>query len=203
MILFFNNSPGAASSDSIKTGIERIVAGTIQALRSQNISTKEWDGDEINPQAQLPKWIQSIYSNNPENAPVVDFFIEYYRWLFDKEGYGLGFYLEDLRDPFYVPSTFYQAYADVLFYEKLNFEEYPELLENFKNFFVTCHEKYIPIRGTPDGLCFILKSLFGATTANVTTSSNGNITVISDLNPDYRDLFVRLACPYSFIVSFK
>lgn len=202
MILFFNNSPGGFTPDSIQTGIERVVAGTMKALKAQNLSTKDWDGDKINVKKQLPIWIQTIYDENPANAPVVDFFIEYYRWLFDHEGYGFGFYLEDLRDPFYLPSFLYQAYADLIFYGQLDFEEYPELLDNFKSFLINYHEKYVPIKGTPDGLVYVLRSIFGATTASVFTTSNANIKIITNLNSNYRDLFVRLACPYSFNVTF-
>jgi len=202
MILFFNNSPGAQTQDSIQTGIERIVVGALQSMRQQSLSTKEWDGDEIDPKRQLPKWIQNLHDTDPENAPVVDFFIEYYRWLFDKDGYGFGFYLEDIRDPFYVPSFLYQAYADAIFYQQLDFEEYPELLNNFQTFFINYYEKYVPIKGTPDGLAYILKSLFGATTVSITSTAS-TITIISDLDENYRELFKKLACPFSFNVSFK
>ena len=207
MILFFNNSPGAFTQDSIQTGIEKITKAVAETLASQRLSSKEWDGDQIKVENQLPAWIQTLYEESPSNAPVIDFFKSYYRWLFTEnaqigEGYGLGFYLENIRDPFYMPTFMFQAYADTIFYDQLNFEEYPELLDNFKTFFVNYYEKYVPIRGTPDALAYILKSLFNCSVESI-TSTAATITIISTLDKQYFDLFKRLACPYSFNVNFE
>jgi len=203
MILLFNNTPGFGSQDSIKTGIDRIVAAVEKSQTLKQIKTNNINDDGIKIKQQFPVWMQQLYEENPNNVPVIDFFIYYYKWFFDLNGYGLGFYLEDLRDPFYVPDIFYQAYADLIFYNQLNFTEYPELLVNFKTFFIHYYDQYVPIRGEPDALIYILKSLFGATTATATTVNSGTILVVSNLDPKYYNLFKRLACPFSFDVIFK
>lgn len=202
MILFFNNSPGAQTSDSVETGIQRIVATVLEALKSQRIPDKQWDGDYIQVEKQFPVWIQKLYKNNNTEVPVIDFFKAYYRWLYNIDGYGMGFYIESIRDVSYVPDVFLQAYADIVFYEELDFSEYPELTNNFRNFYLNYHKYYVQNRGTPDGMCYILKSLFGASYANVTTTSPTTIRVISDIKDEYKNLFVKLACPYSFNVKF-
>lgn len=203
MILIFNNTPGFGSQDSIKTGIDRIVAAVEKSQTLKQIKTNNINDDGIKIKQQFPVWMQQLYEENPNNVPVIDFFIYYYKWLFDLNGYGLGFYLEDLRDPFYVPDIFYQAYADLIFYNQLDFSEYPELLPNFKTFFINYYEQYVPLRGEPDALVYILKSLFGATTETVTTTNSASILVVSNLDSKYYNLFKRLACPFSFDVTFK
>lgn len=203
MILIFNNTQGFGSQDSIKTGIDRIVAAVEKSQTLKQIKTNNINDDGIKIKQQFPVWMQQLYEENPNNVPVIDFFIYYYKWLFDLNGYGLGFYLEDLRDPFYVPDIFYQAYADLIFYNQLDFSEYPELLPNFKTFFINYYEQYVPLRGEPDALVYILKSLFGATTETVTTTNSASILVVSNLDSKYYNLFKRLACPFSFDVTFK
>jgi hypothetical protein len=207
MILFFNNSPGASTQDSVEVGIKRIAQAVLQTLEVQNVDSIESEGDLIKVENQLPSWLKKLYTDNRQNAPVIDFFKAYYRWLFTEDaqlgkGYGLGFYLENIRNPFYMPSFMYQAYADIIFYEQLNFEEYPELQNNFKTFLINYYEKYVPIRGTPDALAYILKSLFNCSVESI-TSTAATITIISTLDKQYFDLFKRLACPYSFNVNFK
>ena len=114
----------------------------------------------------------------------------------------MGFYLENLRDPFYVPNNFLQGYADYIFYDQLDLSAYPELKDNFRTFLINYQDYYIPIRGTPDGLAYILKGLFGVTKLTITTSAGARIQIESDLNSAYQDLFTRIACPYSFVVTF-
>ena len=109
------------TKDSVQTGIDRIVQTTFKLLRDQRISEKEWDGDKIQIKKHFPSWVQKQYDVDPNTAPVIDFFTYYYRWLFAYEGYGMGFYLEDLRDIHYVPDAFLQAYADLVFSGNLNF----------------------------------------------------------------------------------
>jgi hypothetical protein len=198
MLFFFNNVP-----DSIETGIDKIQKLVKSFLRESNIPEKAWDGDKINVKQQFPDWILDAYNTSNSDAPVVDFFIFYYRWLFDLEdGYGLGFYLESLRDPVKIPNDFLQGYADYVFYDQLDFEEYPELLDNFRGFLFNYQKYYVPIRGTPDGLAYVLKGLFGVTSLNVITTSGGRITIQSDLDSTYQELFKKIACPYSFEITF-
>jgi len=190
------------TKDSIQTGIERIVNTTFKLLRAQGISEKEWDGDKIQIKNQFPSWVQKEYANNPTAAPVIDFFTYYYRWLFDySDGYGMGFYLEDLRDIHYVPDAFLQAYADLVFSGNLNFDDYPGLVTNFRRFYMT-YDVYTRIRGTQEGMAYILKSLFGVTTLSIVVSAGGRYTVTSNLNVSYQTLFKTLACPYSFQITF-
>jgi hypothetical protein len=203
MILFFNNSPGAFVPDSIQTGIDRIIEQVRFRARSLRIPEKKWDGDKIQVQKQFPKWVQTGYQNLPSKVPSIDFFINYYRWLFDlEEGYGCGFYLEDLRNISNIPERFLQGYADVIFAGQLDLDVYPELKENFRKCLLTYHRDYIKIKGTPEGMEYILKSLFGATFAQVSTSYGTNIRVVTDMNSNYQNLFKLLACPFSFDVIF-
>jgi hypothetical protein len=198
MTLFYN-----FTKDSVQTGIERIVKTTFKLLRDQGIAEKEWDGDKIQIKNQFPSWVQKEYAANPTSAPVIDFFTYYYRWLFDySEGYGMGFYLEDLRDILYVPDAFLQAYADLVFSGNLNFGAYPGLVTNFRRFYMT-YDVYTRIRGTQEGMAYILKSLFGVTTVSIVVSAGGRYTVTSDLNPSYQSLFKTLACPFSFEITFE
>ena len=190
------------TKDSVQTGIDRIVQTTFKLLRDQGIAEKEWDGDKIQIKNQFPSWVQKEYVTNPTSAPVIDFFTYYYRWLFDySDGYGMGFYLEDLRDIHYVPDTFLQAYADLVFSNNLNFATYPELVTNFRRFYMT-YDVYTRIRGTQEGMAYILKSLFGVTTVSISVSAGGRYTVTSDLNSSYQTLFKTLACPFSFEITF-
>lgn len=203
MLVFFNNSPGASTPDSVVTGINRIVEQTLLTLRSLNLPEKKWDGDKIQVKKQLPKWVQNTYDEYPSRAPVVDFFINYYRWMFDlEEGYGCGFYLENLRNLSNVPDKFLQGYADILFAGELDLDVYPELKNNFRKCLLTYHRDYVKIKGTPDGMRFILKSLFGATVAEVSTQYATNIKIITDMDSNYQNLFKLIACPFSFNVSF-
>lgn len=203
MILFFNNSPGAFVPDSIQTGIDRIIEQVRFRARSLRIPEKKWDGDKIQVQKQFPKWVQTGYQNLPSKVPSIDFFINYYRWLFDlEEGYGCGFYLEDLRNISNIPERFLQVYADVIFAGQLDLDVYPELKENFRKCLLTYHRDYVKIKGTPEGMEYILKSLFGATVAQVSTSYGTNIRVVTDMNSNYQNLFKLLACPFSFDVIF-
>ena len=191
------------TKDSVQTGIERIVNTTFKLLRDQGIAEKEWDGDKIQIKNQFPSWVQKEYAANPTSAPVIDFFTFYYRWLFDySEGYGMGFYLEDLRDIHYVPDAFLQAYADLVFSGNLNFEEYSELFNNFRRFYMT-YDVYTRIRGTQEGMAYILKSLFGVTTVSISVSAGGRYIVTSDLDSSYQTLFKTLACPFSFDITFE
>lgn len=189
------------TKDSVQTGIERIVNTTLKLLRDQGIAEKEWDGDKIQIKNQFPSWVQKEYDTDPTAAPVIDFFTYYYRWLFDYEGYGMGFYLEDLRDIHYVPDAFLQAYADLVFSGNLNFGAYPELFNNFRRFYMT-YDVYTRIRGTQEGMAYILKSLFGATSVSIVVTSGGRYTITSDLNSSYQTLFKTLACPFSFEITF-
>ena len=80
--------------------------------------------------------------------------------MFDlEEGYGCGFYLENLRNLSNVPDKFLQGYADILFAGELDLDVYPELKNNFRKCLLTYHRDYVKIKGTPDGMRFILKSL--------------------------------------------
>ncbi len=204
MILFFNNSPGASTPDSVQTGIDRIVRNTLATLRSLRIPEKNWDGDKIQVEKQFPKWVQTGYKDYPSKVPSVDFFINYYRWLFDlEEGYGCGFYIEDLRNISNVPDRFLQGYADVIFAGQLDLDVYPELKENFRKCLLTYHRDYVRIKGTPEGMEFILKSLFGATVAQASTSYETNIKIVTDMDSNYQNLFKLLACPFSFDVTFE
>lgn len=196
MTLFYN-----FTKDSVQTGIERIVKTTLKLLRDQGIAEKEWDGDKIQIKNQFPSWVQKEYDTDPTAAPVIDFFTYYYRWLFDYEGYGMGFYLEDLRDIHYAPDAFLQAYADLVFSGNLNFGTYPELVSNFRRFYMT-YDVYTRIRGTQEGMAYILKSLFGATSVSIVVTSGGRYTITSDLNSSYQTLFKTLACPFSFQITF-
>jgi len=191
------------TKDSVQTGIERIVNTTFKLLREQRISEKEWDGDKIHIKNQFPSWVQKQYDSDPTTAPVIDFFTYYYRWLFDySDGYGMGFYLEDLRDIHYVPDAFLQAYADLVFSGNLNFVEYPGLFNNFRRFYMT-YDVYTRIRGTQEGMAYILKSLFGVTTVSIVVTSGGRYTITSDLDSSYQTLFKTLACPFSFQITFE
>ena len=191
------------TKDSVQTGIERIVNTTFKLLRDQGIAEKEWDGDKIQIKNQFPSWVQKEYVTNPTSAPVIDFFTYYYRWLFDySDGYGMGFYLEDLRDIHYVPDAFLQAYADLVFSGNLNFGYYPGLETNFRRFYMT-YDVYTRIRGTQEGMAYILKSLFGVTTVSISVSAGGRYIVTSDLDSSYQTLFKTLACPFSFDITFE
>lgn len=190
--------------DSLEVGIARIVNNVYNTLRSLQIPEKNWDGDLISIDTQFPKWIQDLYAVDTANAPVIEFFKYYYRWLMDYEdGYGCGFYLENLRNILLVESAFLQAYADDVFGSELDFAEYPELVDSFRTFYL-CHARdYFYIRGTPDGIVYILKSLFKCSTASVTTLSPANLKIVSDLASSYEDLVKSLACPYGFNVIFE
>ncbi len=191
------------TKDSIQVGIERIAQTTLKLLRDNNIPEKDWDGDNIQIKNQFPLWVQKTYDANPSAAPVIDFFTYYYRWLFDySDGYGMGFYLENLRDINYVPDAFLQAYADIVFSGNLNFANYPpELITNFRKFYIT-YDVYTRIRGTQDGMAYILKGLFGATDVDILVTSGGRYTITSDLDSSYHSLFKTIACPFSFEITF-
>ena len=195
---------GAQTLDSLQTGIDRIVAFVYKTLRASDIPEKEWDGDKIDIKNQFPAWVQEQYGLDPQNAPVIDFFIYYYRWLFDyTDGYGCGFYLEKIRDLTTVQSDLLQAYADEVFSKQLDLSEYPELIDNFRTFILLYARDYIPIRGTPAGIEYMLKTLFKATTASAITTSPTNILVTTNItNTDYKNLLKTLACSFSFNVTF-
>jgi hypothetical protein len=201
MLTFFN----AQTPDSIATAVEAIVEKALRYLRALNIPEKNWDGDAITIKTQFPQWIQDLYEQNPDSAPVIDFFIFYYRWLFDYEdGYGMGFYLEDLRDIALINSDFLQPYADDVFSQQLDLTEYSELVENFRTFMLSHDREYRRIRGTPAGIEYFIKTMFDVTTVNVITTSSANILIETDsaLLSNYQNLVKDLACPYSFNVTF-
>lgn len=201
MLTLFN----AETPDSIATAVEAIVEKALRYLRALNIAEKNWDGDAITIKTQFPQWIQDLYEQNPDSAPVIDFFIFYYRWLFDYEdGYGMGFYLEDLRDIALINSDFLQPYADDVFSQQLDLTEYSELVENFRTFMLSHDREYRRIRGTPAGIEYFIKTMFDVTTVNVITTSSANILIETDsaLSSNYQNLVKDLACPYSFNVTF-
>jgi hypothetical protein len=201
MLTLFN----AETPDSIATAVEAIVERALRYIRALNLPEKNWDGDAITIKTQFPQWIQDLYEQNPDSAPVVDFFIFYYRWLFDYEdGYGMGFYLEDLRDIALINSDFLQPYADDVFSQQLDLTEYSELVENFRTFMLSHDRDYRRIRGTPEGIEYFIKTMFDITTVNVITTSAANILIETDstLSSSYQNLVKDLACPYSFNVTF-
>lgn len=199
MLVLLNNQ----IPDSIAVAVERIKEYAFRSLRLQNYPEKDWDGDRVNVEKQMPYWIETEYAISPNNAPVVDFFKTYYRWLFDyDEGYGCGFYLEDIRDIFYVKYDFLQAYADDVFRGDLDLSVYKELRQNFIKFYI-CHERdYVRLRGTTYGIEYLLKSLFGVTTAKVVTLSPASIQIESNLDENYQDLVKLIGCPFGFDVTF-
>lgn len=200
MLLLLNNIP----PDSLQVGIDRIATLVQNNLRALQIPEKDWDGDLINIDTQFPKWIQDLYVEDSSNAPVVDFFKYYYRWLMDyDDGYGCGFYLEKLRDILYVKDDFLQAYADDVFSGALDLSTYPELKTTFRKFYLCYARDYFKIRGTPEGIIYALKSLFGATTATVITTSATNIKITSNVSSTYHDLIRTTVCPFGFTVTFE
>jgi hypothetical protein len=64
------------------------------------------------------------------------------------------------------------------------------------------YDVYTRIRGTQEGMAYILKSLFGVTTLSIVVSAGGRYTVTSNLNASYQTLFKTLACPFSFEITF-
>lgn len=198
MVLLNNQTP-----DSIAVAVERIVDRVFKALRASEFPEKSWDADKIVIETQFPFWIQKLYSQSPSNAPVIDFFKYYYRWLFDYEdGYGCGFYIENFRDISNIKSDFLQAYADEIFRGDLDLSSYPELVDNFRKFYLYHDRDYLRLRGTPDGIAYILKSLFGATTVSAVTVAPGLIQITSNVNSSYENLIKTISCPFGYDVTF-
>ena len=202
MLILFNS--GSQTPDSLQQAVEQIVETVYRRLRASVFATKNWDGDILNIESQFPNWIQQQCSADSEAFPVIEFFKYYYRWLFDyDEGYGCGFYLEKIRSILDVKQEILQAYADDVFSKQLDFTEYPELVAGFRCFYLLHARDYVNIRGTPTGIEYFIKSIFGAQTANVITINSAEIEIETDVtNTDYQNLIKTLACPYSFNVTF-
>jgi hypothetical protein len=188
---------------SIAAAIEELVKQTFRLLKINDYPEKDWDGDKVNIKAQMPLWVEKLYASSPSNAPVVDFFRFYYRWLFDYEdGYGCGFYIENFRDILYVKSDFLQPYADEIFRGAFDLSTYPELKDNFRKFYLFHDRDYLRLRGTQDGICYLLKTLFGATIATAVTTSPTSIQITSNVSSSYESIITELGCPFGFNVTF-
>lgn len=197
MILLIQGIPTEA------TMIASLVANLRAAYLAAGSPDVTWDGDAVRLSQQFPQWIVKRAEADPTDAPVLQWFQYYYRWLFDIDGYGLGFYLQAIRDTRTVPERFLQGYADI-YMPGLVLSDHPELMDNFRKFLVNWQANYAERRGTPEGIRYALCTLFGATpgTTTVTTTGAGIISIVTDMDSTYNDLVRQLCCPVGFIVQF-
>lgn len=183
--------------------VARIRDNITSAYTLQGSPEISWDGDKIILKNQFPKWIVQAAVDDPTNAPVLDWFKYYYRWLFSLDyGYGGGFYFTEIRDFMKIPDIFLQALAD-LYMPGLDFEENPELMDGFRKFLLKSKTDYYDIKGRAEGILYTIVTLFGGTESgsSVISAGGGIIDITTDMDASYNDMLKSWCCPAGFLVN--
>lgn len=183
--------------------IDRIVNNISAAYVLQGSPEISWDGDKIILENQFPKWIVQAWQDDTTNAPVIDWFKYYYRWLFSLDyGYGCGFYFTEIRDFMKIPDIFLQAYAD-LYMPGLDFSENPELMDGFRKFLLKSKTDYFDKKGRDSAILYAATTLFGGTpeATSVVSVGGGIIEITTDMDESYNDMLRTWCCPVGFLVN--
>jgi hypothetical protein len=186
MILLFNHQPV-----SLTVKIQKLVDLAKQQYGSEfyNVQGNYWKGDELTLQSLFPSWILKE-ANTDSTVNVTILIKNYLRWLFSIEyGYGAQLEWNTLRSPLLMNSIFLEALADYYFSGCDFSSDLNSVLPNIRKFGIKSDTNYFDQKGTPDGIKWVLTTLFGY---------SYDTTVIKTLAPSIIQITVSGSIPTAY-----
>lgn len=204
MILLFNHIPV-----TLQGKIDAFVKKVKAAYGSEfyNIQGKYWKGDKLTVESLFPEWILKEYNDNSSDVIIVTIIKNYLRWLMSTEyGYGAQPEWKDARNPLKMHSIFLEALAEYYFPgADFGSDELRPILSNIRKFGLKADSHYFDCKGTPNAIKHVLVTLFGMdyTTTIVNYSSPGIITIIGNVNDNYKSFLNEHVYPAGVIVNYQ
>lgn len=203
MILLFNHLPV-----TIQGKVNAFLTKVKKAYGSEfyNVQGNYWKGDQLSVDSLFPNWILSEYSTNTLNAPVVTIVKNYLRWLMSPTlGYGAQPEWKYIRHPLLCSSIFLEALAEYYFPgADFSTTELNPILQNIRKFAIKADTNYFDIKGTPDAIKYVLTALLDMdyNSTKVIYSGPGIITVVGNVNENYKNFLNQYVYPAGTIVNY-
>lgn len=202
--LFFNRLPV-----SLAQKVELMIKRAIQEYGSEyyNVGKDKFVGDSLTVESIFPDWIVDEYDSDPNSVKIIPIVKNYLRWLFSlKYGYGAYIEWETLRSPFLMPEKLLEGLAEFYFPgENFASDDLKDVLPNIRQFSLQVDTQYFEIKGTPQGIKYVLTTLLGYDydTTRVNSYSGNIVEVVANVTDSHKAFLERSVLPAGMIVLYS